>query len=44
MEKILLKEILKSCAWYEKIIVIILKKLILNIYKRGIKKGFNLAN
>ena len=44
MDQKIMEEIFENCKWYEKIIVIIFKKIILKIYKRGIKKGFNFAN
>lgn len=33
MEKEILKEIMKECKWYEKIIVKLFKKVILKIYQ-----------
>lgn len=43
MEEIVIKEILKSCNWYEKIFVKMFKKKIYKIYQEGAKYGFSIV-
>lgn len=44
MEEEIVKEIMKECKWWERIIVKVFKKVFINTYKVGIKVGFNWGN
>lgn len=44
MEEKLIREITNGRKIYEKIVIRIFKNLIIEIYKDGVRKGFNLAN
>lgn len=41
MEKQIVEEILKKCNWYERIVVMVFKKIFVKAYKLGITFGFN---
>lgn len=41
MEKEIVKEICKNLRWYEKVVVRILNKTYVKVYKLGITFGFN---
>lgn len=44
MEEIIIKELTQGRRIYQKIIILLFKKLFIDIYKEGIKKGFNFSN
>ena len=44
MNKVILKEILNQCNWYERLRVKTCKKISIKIYRLGVKTGFNWQN
>ena len=41
MENNIVKEIIKDLSWIERIVVVLFKKILLKVYKKGITFGFN---
>lgn len=41
MKEEIIREIMKECNWWEKIVVKVLGKMFVKVYKTGIKAGFN---
>lgn len=43
-ENEVLKEVIKELEWKERIVVMMFKKIFINVYKKGVKEGFNWNN